>query len=287
MRTIVVASSCLLFLLTVLSACAGEGQSPPSAAASAPQSSEPASHSASDGEPPTVSLRKLVKTVQLTLQVDDTEAVAVEVRALAATTGGYVSAVSAHRRNELLFYEMTLRVPVERLEQVLGQLRGLAVRVDGESLTTEDVTERYVDLEARIRTLEATEVELKALLAESRDRRSDIEDVMKIYEKLIEIRTRIEQLQGKLNALGNLAALSTIHVELRSTESSRPMIADKWRPSETFHRSFRSLVVIFQTLVDLFIYCLVVILPSGLLIVLPYLGLAKLWRRWKRRRGAI
>jgi hypothetical protein len=104
--------------------------------------------------------------VELDLAVRDTDAAAQRIKALAGALGGFVSDVTAQRVESLMEYEITLRVPVERLDDALADLRRLSTRVDREQLATEDVTDRYVDLAARLKTLLATETELRALLAE-------------------------------------------------------------------------------------------------------------------------
>ena len=88
--------------------------------------------------------------------------------------------------------KMTLRVPVERLEEALSAIRKLAGRVEREQQRVEDVTDRFVDLEARLRTLRATEAELQALLAESRQKARKVEEIMAVYRELTEIRSQIE-----------------------------------------------------------------------------------------------
>jgi hypothetical protein len=200
--------------------------------------------------------------------------------------GGYVSAMSADRRNELLYYTLTLRVPVDRLDDVLLQVKALAERVEREAIRTEDVTERWIDLGARLTTLRATEKELLALLAEARQRGQKVEDIMAVYGKLTEIRTAIEQLQGEQQALQGLTTLSTVNVALVPTEAARPLVDVGWSPSGTARQSFRTLVEALQWLGDVAIVLLVVAVPLGLVIVLPLWLLARLWRRSRRRSRA-
>ena len=223
--------------------------------------------------------RKLVKTVDLQMRVADTTASAERLRDLANGMGGYVSAMSAERRNDLLYYSLTLRVPVDRLEEALRKVKALAERVERESIRTEDVTERWVDLEARLTTLRATETELRQLLTEARQRQQKVEDIMAVYARLVEIRTSIEQLQAEQQALQGLTSLSTVNVELVPTEASRPIVAEGWNPGGTLRKSFRTLVGALQSLVDLTIVVLVVAVPVGLAIVLPVWLLVRLWRR--------
>lgn len=227
--------------------------------------------------------RKLIRTVNLQLEVRDTEKVAAEVQALATRLGGYVGSSTGQRQGDLMYYTLTLRVPVERLDEALAAIRGLALRVNQESQQVDDVTDQYVDLDARMRTLEATETELRALLAESRQRARKVAEIMEVYQQLIEVRSQIEQIRTQLNSFDKLAALSTINLQLVPTEAARPVVAsDEWRPGDTLRGSTRTLVAFLRWLVDAVIYTVIVLLPVGLVIAAVVLGLRWLWRRGRR-----
>jgi len=230
--------------------------------------------------------RKLIRTVDLSLEVKDSAAVAKKVEALVNGMGGFVAASEARRLGELLTYTMTVRVPVDRYDQALNSIRALAVRVDREHQQVEDVTDQYIDLDARRRTLEATETELRGLLAESRQKGRKVGEIMEIYQRLVEIRSQIEQIQGQINSLDKRAALSTINLQLTPTEAARPVADSSWQPSDTLRSSFRSLIDFLQWLVDFLIYALIVLVPVGLVILVGILILRWLWRRlgWPFRR---
>lgn len=275
-----------------LAACKRMAEAPAEMAAPAPQqapagdaASGAAPQAAADAPPHLADAgRKLIKTVDLELRVADTSETAERLRQLATGLGGFVSAMTAERRGELLYYTLTLRVPVARLEEALQRAKDLAERVEREAIRTEDVTERWVDLEARLTTLRATENELRQLLTEARQRKQDVEDIMKVYGKLTEIRTAIEQLQGEQQALQNLTSLSTVNVQLVPTEAARPIVAEGWNPRGTLRGSFRTLVQALQSLTDIAIVLLVVVVPIALLVLLPIWLLVRLWRRARRRR---
>jgi hypothetical protein len=145
------------------------------------------------------------------------------------------------------------------------------------------VTDRFIDLEARLRTLRATEAELQALLAESRQKARKVEEIMAVYRELTEIRSQIEQIEGQRNALDKLATLSTINLVLSPTEGAKPVAGGAWNPGETVRASVRTLVAILRGLGTMAIYLGVVFLPLALLAGL----LAWLVRRvWKRMRPA-
>ena len=230
--------------------------------------------------------RKLIWTVDLNLSAEDTENIAQQIRDLGVSRGGYVASFNARRQQELFSYQITLRVPVDQREEMLSEIKGLAVRVDHESVQSEDVTERYIDRKARLQTLEATETELRALLSESRQRSQKAEDIMAIYRELTDVRSKIEQVQGKLNVLQNLTALATIKVQLRPTESARPVVRKEWQASETVHKSIRTLVFTLQRLVDLAIVLVIVLLPVAVIVGVAMWALIKLLGYLAKRRKA-
>jgi len=230
--------------------------------------------------------RKLVRTVSLVFTVDAPEAAADRAQELAGEAGGYVASVEAVRRGGLLHYRLTLRVPGERLDAVLAALEELAAEVEREQVSTEDVTDRYVDLEARLRALRATEEELTALLRESRSRGHSAEDIMAIFRELTGIRTQIEQLQGQLQLLANRVAYSTVHLELRPTAAARPLVDEGWSPGSTAHTSVRALLAALQWLADAAIVLVVAVLPVLLIVAVPVWLLIRLVAKVRaRRRG--
>ena len=182
-----------------------------------------------------------------------------------------------------MYYSLTLRVPVERLDEAVAAIRGLAVLVNQEHQQVDDVTDQYIDMGARMRTLEATETELRALLAESRQRARKVSEIMEIYQQLIEVRSQIEQIRTQLNSFDKLAAFSTINLELVPTEAAKPVVdRGEWRPGDTLRGSTRTLVGFLRWLVDAVIYMGIVLLPIGLVIAVVVLGLRWIWRRGRR-----
>lgn len=229
--------------------------------------------------------RKLIRTVDLDLRVDDPDAAADQIRELAAEAGGYVAEVNAYRREELLHYRISIRIPADELDAVVDAVKLLAVEVEHEHLRTEDVTEKFVDLEARLRTLRLTEGELQALLADARSQGSKADEIIAIYRHLTEIRTSIEQLQGQLNALDSLITYSTVNLELTPTEAARPLVTDRWRPSETVRGSVRALVGSLEVIADLAIMLVIVVVPIALLVVLIVWLTIKAFRKVQARGG--
>jgi len=223
--------------------------------------------------------RKLIRTVQLDVVVAEVDSTSRAMQALAIEAGGYVAQVDAHLENGVPHARVSLRVPVDRLDETLVALRKLSVRVEREQQNVQDVTEQWVDLDARLRTLQATEQELLALLAESRKRGQKLQDIMAVYRELTGIRSQIEQLEGQLKSLDQLAALSAIDVTLRPEESSKPVVAQGWRPGDSMRQSFRMLVSALTGIANLAIFLAITVLPIAALIAVPAIWLVRRTRR--------
>ncbi|NIN64220.1 MAG: DUF4349 domain-containing protein, partial [Anaerolineae bacterium] len=117
-----------------------------------------------------VAERMIIRTAELAIVVEDTEVALLEVRGVATSLDGYLSGADVWRVNEQLRGRVTIRVPAESFDVAMDQIRGLAVEVESENVSAQDVTEEYTDLNARLRNLEATEEELLALLTEVREK---------------------------------------------------------------------------------------------------------------------
>jgi hypothetical protein len=229
--------------------------------------------------------RSLIRTVDLELAADDTDAAADRIEQVAVDAGGYVSATDARRRDGVSYYAITLRVPAGGLDTILAGIKGIASVVDRENLRTEDVTDQIIDIDARLRTLIATETELQALLAASRERGDDLEDIMAVYRELTNLRAQIEQAEAQLESFRGRVALSTINITLRPTDSSRP-VARRWSASDSLRNSVRALVAALQGVLDFAIFLVIVVLPVAVLVALPLWGLLKLWNQARARRVA-
>lgn len=204
---------------------------------------------------------------------------------MAVSAGGYVARMNGYRQGDRMVYDITIRVPAEKFENARISLRKLAVRVEREDISTEDVTDQYYDIEARLKTLKETEAELTELLRETRERGGDVDEIMKIYDRLTRIRSEIESLQGQLNRLDKLVAFSTLNIHLEPHILSEPIKPqDEWSLAEIVHSSINTLVDILAGLAALAIRFVIVVVPVALILLLPIALI--LWgvNRWQKRR---
>jgi hypothetical protein len=187
---------------------------------------------------------------------------------------------------------VTLRVPAERFDEALAQLRTMAGKVQTETISGDDVTDQYVDLQSRLRALTATETELIALLGEVRQSEGNAQEkaqaILDIYNRLTEVRSQIETIQGQMQYLEQMAAMSTITVELypREPEIVQPVVDEGYDPLRTLSRAGRALVAILQWLLNAAIWLVVTVVPILAILAAPVLLIVWLVRRRRGKKAA-
>ncbi len=230
--------------------------------------------------------RMIVRTATLSLQVADVRKTAEAVTRATLAANGFLGASRLWRDAEHERASMTVRVPAPQLDATLAALRAMAVRVDDEAVTGEDVTRQAVDLKAQLINLRATEVELRALLVTVREKTKRAADVLEVHTELTRVRGEIERTDAALQSLTQLAALSTITLELRPDVIATPIASDSWQPRGVLRDATRALVGTFRVAVNGAIWTTVYLLPllgvAGVLVV----SLRRLLRLRRRRASA-
>jgi Domain of unknown function (DUF4349) len=233
--------------------------------------------------------RKVIRQAQLQLEADDTRAALDRIIALGEAAGGFVADATVHPvegEQDQPSANITLRIPATELSAVMTAIKGSVEKVVSESQGAQDVTDQFIDLEARLTNLEALEVELRALLAEVRQQpEADPEKLLRVYNEIAVVRGQIEQIQGQLNYLDDVVDLATLTIGLTPTPAVVPIVEDTWEPVEVARDALRSLVAGLQTVADWGIHFAIYTLPMLLLLLgVPALIGLTIYRQWKKRR---
>jgi hypothetical protein len=224
--------------------------------------------------------RLIIRDASLDIVVRDTEDAVDQIDALAEELGGFVIESNLNEYQEGMRAYLRLRVPAERLDTALERIRELAEEVRRENISGQDVTEEYVDLQSRMRHLEATEERLLTFMEEA----EDTEAALEVYDRLQRIQADIEQVRGRMQYLEQSAAMATITLNITPSELAQPIQVGGWRPRGTLRNAFESLVRVLQFLVDALIVIIVLVAPILAVIALPVVGLVLLTRALVRRR---
>ena len=192
------------------------------------------------GSVPSVGPR-IVQTASLSLSVPRPEfdSTIQHARTIATGSGGFVVSSSASQGTERRLVRGTLvvRVPERAYARVIDQLSGLG-RVEGREEAGQDVSQEAVDLEARIRHLEAVEAQLLGFLEDA----ENVSAALAVQAELNRVQLELEQARGRLQYLEDQVAFATISLEVRERQAqvagaggdSGPWsIVDAWRDAAT------------------------------------------------------
>lgn len=173
------------------------------------------------------SYQKIIKTANIEIKIKrKTAREKLEtVMRIAEITGGYIVDSDLSKGDVSADATAVIRVPERLLKDVIAQLSKLG-SVKKFTQSGRDVTNEYVDLQARIKQLKAEELAFRRLY----DRASKISDLLQIQQNLSDVQTQIEQLQGQLNQLSEQVDFATINILLTEPKVKKiPSIFDIWK----------------------------------------------------------
>ena len=153
--------------------------------------------------------RKVISSATVSIKVEVVEEVVAQIRTVAESMGGFVEQLSSSGTAGRQQASMTIRVPQDLFFTALERIEVLG-EVESKSLGSEDVSEQFIDLEARLKSSLRQEESLLSLLGRS----ATVSEVLTIERELARIRSEIERLQGQLNFLERRVALATIVLSL-------------------------------------------------------------------------
>lgn len=218
---------------------------------------------------------KIIKTGYLSLDVKNIVESMKSAMSVATKYEGFVESSSTwlDEYENSLYGDFTLRVASIHFDSAMNELRGLATIVRNETISGQDVTEQYIDLDARLLNLKAEEAQYLMILKKA----VKVEDLLDVHNSLAEVRSEIESLEGQIQSLTNRTDYSTITVRMQE-EASIKAPTRTWKPFVVVKEALQSLVVAGQGVVDAFIYIIIFGLPLVIVFGLVYLG----WRRIRR-----
>jgi hypothetical protein len=230
--------------------------------------------------------RLVIRNANLTLVVTDPTASVEAITKMAEDMGGYVATLNMYRAaygaGSLTATQgtITVRVPADRLDEALRAIKADAIEVRSENVSGEDITQQYVDLQGRLRNLEAAEEQLQEIMGSA----TTTEDVMMVHNQLVQVQAEIESVKGQMQYFEQSARLSAITVELIPDVAAQPIQIAGWRPQGTAKAAVEALIQALQFLADAGIWAVICVVPIGLILGLPVYFVIRALRR--RRKAA-
>jgi len=167
--------------------------------------------------PPPAVERKILRNADLTLEADSPDEARAKITTIAESKGGFViesqkQSSDARGASKTDVVIMTARVPAAKFDESLEEIRKSANRIVVESVKGEDVTEEFIDIEARLKAQKALEAQFLEIMKQAKT----VEDALNVQSEIAGVRGEIEKIEGRKRFLENQSSFSTIKIRLQS-----------------------------------------------------------------------
>jgi hypothetical protein len=230
--------------------------------------------------------RIVIQNADLSIVVADVQVRMKDIQVMADKMGGFVVSSNLYQRNAnnnvpVPEAQITIRVPSEKMEEALNQIKKDTVEVQTETRSGQDVTAEYVDLKSRLKNLEEAESQLSEILKNT----INTEEVISIFNQLVAYREKIEVIKGQIKYYDEAAALSAISVSIVAEATVQPLVIGKWEPKGVALEAVQDLVDFLKGFVNFIIRFVIYTLPVWIMIGVPlyliFIGARALLRKMR------
>ena len=219
---------------------------------------------------PTAQERVVIYNAHVSLETNDIQGGLGKIRLLAESYGGYVASSSRSTYGTQSRAEIAIRVPKDKFHAAVQEIETYGKVLD-EGTTSEDITQQYIDLKARLNNLQKQEEQLREIM----DMARTVDEILKVESELASVRGEIESLQGQVNFLERNVEMSLISVAL--TEPAPPFTPPGMDLGETLEIA----IVGFFTVLRGMIILVVSLIPLAVVGVPAYY----VYKRRKQKKG--
>jgi large-conductance mechanosensitive channel len=184
---------------------------------------------------PTVSIdKKIIKDARVGVEVEDYYVYRQNIDSLIYSLKAYVSDDNLDKNDYSINSNLTIRIPAVNFDKLIFNLETGTEKLLYKNISARDVTEEFIDIEARLKTKKEVEKRYTQLLAKARN----IKEILEVEEKLRVIREEIESREGRLNYLKKQVSYSTIYLQITQKIDYK---YESVKEKSFFQRLFKSL----------------------------------------------
>lgn len=165
--------------------------------------------------------RMIIRNATVDIEVENVLAGMEKLGQIATQAGGLVVSSKTFGEAKKLSGAITIRVPFEAFDQTIRAIRSMAFKLVNEDISTRDVSEEFVDLQSRLRNLEATEQQLLKLMQQA----TTVDAALNVQRELTRVRGDIEQTRGRMQFLQQSSATSLISVNMKGSALTPEFVA--------------------------------------------------------------
>jgi hypothetical protein len=162
--------------------------------------------------------RMLIRNGQIEFSSENVEETRKEISKICKDFNAYISSEEQAREVNRIQFEQVIRVPAARFDAFTKVIEGLGVKIDSRSFESQDVTEEFIDVEARIKTKKELEIRYIQLLSKAKN----VTEMLSIESQISDVRSEIESMQARINFLNNRVGHSTLRLTYYQTIGTEP-----------------------------------------------------------------
>jgi|APTNR8051073442_1049403.scaffolds.fasta_scaffold00869_6 hypothetical protein len=152
--------------------------------------------------------RKIIKEGSITFETDDLQATRQLILTAVAESGGYLAQDNAYNEYDRIQHQLVLRIPADKFDSLLNKISASAKKLDSKNISAQDVTEEFIDVQARLKTKKELEKRYLELLKQAKK----VDEILNIEREIGTLRSDIESIEGRLKYLTDKVSFGTLTV---------------------------------------------------------------------------
>ncbi len=226
--------------------------------------------------------RKIIRGAELTMEVPSTTETQRGVTSIAEYHGRFVVTSEAKQREAVepakrtLDIKLVVRVPSNQFGAALNEIEGLATNLTQRNVTGQDVTEEFIDLEARLKTQKALETQFLEIMRQA----NKVADALEVQRQIADVRTEIEKLEGRRRFLESRTSLSSITINI---QSPTPIVVSTSGFGRSVREAVSESIEVASGILLFLVRFVIVMVPIFALLILPAGLVARFFIRRARR----
>jgi Domain of unknown function (DUF4349) len=164
-------------------------------------------------EPASITERKLIRNGDLSFETSDVKKTKASIEKSCKELNAYISTENQNNYETELRYNQTIRVAADKFDLLIQKIEAEASEIKSKNINTQDVTEEFIDVEARLKTKKELEIRYREILKQAKT----VQEILTIESQIASVRSEIESMEGRLKYLTSQVSYSTLNISYYET----------------------------------------------------------------------
>lgn len=203
--------------------------------------------------------QKIIKTSYLKFETQDLNKTFLHIKKAIQNNKGFIQNDNSNKSYNTITRHLVVRIPTNNFQNTLDAISKDVAYFDTKRISAKDVTEEFIDLEARLKAKLTLEKRYLELLSKAKN----VKEMLEIERELSNIREEIEAKQGRLKYLQNRVSLSTFDIEFYKLTSETPVTTSystkMWKAIKS---GFNGISIFFLGLLHIWPFILILVIAG-------------------------